>query len=89
MKYEREFGPIGQSKTREIRISIQEFKNRPILNIRRWCEPYDGDEWRPTKQGIAFTVEHLPDLVAALQEAEAHARANGLIDYEPAARDAA
>ncbi len=83
MDYDREFSPIGQSKTREIRISIKEFKNRPILNIRRWCEPYDGDEWRPTKQGIAFAVEHLLDLIAALREAETHARANGLIEDAP------
>ena len=88
MDYQMDFGPIAQSRTREIRVSVQEFKGRPVLNIRRWIwiEPYDSDdeaEWRPTKQGVAFAVEYLPDLIAALQEAEAHARAAGLIEDAP------
>ena len=88
MDYQKDFGPIAQSRTREIRVSIQEFKGRPVLNIRRWTEPYDGDNLVPTRQGIAFAVEHLPDLIAALREAETHARASGLLDDKPAAQAA-
>ncbi len=61
---------------------MQKFKERPVLNIGRWTEPHDGDNWIPTKQGIAFSIEHLTDLIAALQEAEDHARVAGLIEDE-------
>ena len=84
LDYERDIGPIAQSQMREVRVSVQKFKGRLVPNIRRWTEPYDGDSWIPTKQGIAFSIEHLSDLIAALREAEDHARANGLIDDAPA-----
>ena len=79
--FDRLFDLVAPTRTREIRVSIEEFKGRPILTIRRWIEPYDGQEGDriPSKQGLGFSVEHLPCLIAVLIEAEAHAAEHGLI----------
>lgn len=60
------------SNVEEIRVSLTEFKGLKLLDIRVFAEPYadEGQGRVPTKKGISLKVEKLPDLIAALQEAE-------------------
>jgi hypothetical protein len=67
-----------------VRVSLDVYKGRPVINCRRWWLS-DSGELRPGKAGIAFSVRHLPRLFDAVQDALAVATQRGLIDpaYEP------
>lgn len=68
---------ITKNSREEIRVTIGEFHGKTILNLRVWFRG-DGHEMRPGK-GLACRVDLLPQLAAALAEAERQARAEGLI----------
>lgn len=70
---------IPKNQSEEIRIGLDEYKKHDLVSIRVWADPYAGDERVPTKKGISVSVRLLPDLIAALQEAEAAAREVGLL----------
>jgi hypothetical protein len=64
----------------EIRVELTEFRGYDLVNLRVWAKPRDGGSERiPTKAGIACKVALLPELIAALQKAEAEARRLGLL----------
>lgn len=75
-------GTIPKNSLEEIRVGLDEWKGRDLVNIRVWAEPYEGGERRPTKKGLAVAVTKLPALVEALQKAEAAARDAGLLGAE-------
>jgi hypothetical protein len=62
-----------------VRVSLDVYKGRPVINCRRWWLS-DSGELRPGKAGIAFSVRHLPRLFDAVQDALALATQRGLID---------
>jgi hypothetical protein len=71
---------VQKNKFAEIRVELAEFRGHDLVNIRVWAERRDGGAERiPTKTGIACKVALLPELVAALQKAEAEARRLGLL----------
>ena len=71
---------IRKNALEEIRVGLSEFNGHDLLNIRIWTEPGDGGAERiPTKAGICCNVRLLPELIDALQKAEAQARAGGLL----------
>ena len=65
----------------EIRVGLGEFKGHHLLSFRIFTDPYeDHAQGRvPTKKGVTCRVDLLPDLIAALGEAQAVARAEGLL----------
>jgi hypothetical protein len=64
----------------EIRVELAEFNGYDLIHLRVWTEPRNGGSERiPTKAGIACRVTLLPDLIEALRQAEAAARAAGLL----------
>ena len=67
------------SPSDRVRVSLDLYKGRPVINCRRWWLS-DSGELRPGKAGIAFSVRHLPRLFDAVQEALAVATQRGLID---------
>lgn len=71
---------VEKNRREEIRIALREYEGRDLCDVRVFAEPYAGDEWIATKKGISMVVAKLPALIAALQRAEAVARANGLIE---------
>lgn len=73
---------IPKNSLEEIRIGLDEWKGRDLVNIRVWAEPYEGGERRPTKKGLAVSIAKLPALVAALQATEAAARGAGPLGNE-------
>ena len=63
---------IQKNAREEIRITRENFKGNDLVNVRVWY--HDGAEMRPGKQGLAFRVELLPqilDALAGLSETEA------------------
>lgn len=60
---------IPKNAREEIRVSVDEFKGHRLVNLRVWFG--DDGEKRPGKQGIAFRLDLLPDIVSALQNAAA------------------
>ena len=71
---------MQKNKLEEIRIELSNFNGYDLINIRVWVEPRDrGSEKIPTKAGIACKVALLPELIVALQRAEAEARRLGLL----------
>ena len=71
---------IRKNAAEEIRVELAEFNGHQLVNFRVWTDPRDGGAERiPTKAGIACRVALLPELIAALQQAEAEARGRGLL----------
>jgi hypothetical protein len=66
--------------TREVlRFQLTEFKGHKLVSIRVFYKVDGSDEMRPGKSGIAFRVEKLPELQAAIAKAIDAARAEGFI----------
>lgn len=75
---------VEKNSAERIQVALAEYENRPYLDVRLYFLPRDGDQWRPTKKGITLAPRKIPDLNAALQKAEAAARAAGLLGDTPA-----
>ena len=69
---------IPKGKNDEIRVGLQSFKGTEMFFARVFYQG-DDDEFRPGKNGLTLRVELLPELIAALQEAEQEARAAELL----------
>ena len=70
---------IEKNAREEIRVSLSEFNGHDLANLRVWFQTDDGD-MRPGKAGIAFRLAKLPEVIKALQSAEAEARRLGLVE---------
>jgi hypothetical protein len=68
---------LRKNAAEEIRVGLSQFNGHDLLSIRVWRA--GGSEPIPTKAGIACKVTLLPELIEALQQAEAAARAAGLL----------
>jgi hypothetical protein len=64
----------------ELWVSLTEFHGKPLCAARVFFRPEGGGEMRPGKSGLNLRVAMLPDLIAALQKAEAEARRLGQFD---------
>jgi hypothetical protein len=53
----------------KIRIFLHSYNNHECLSIRKFY--YSGHTYLPTKQGITLTIRRLPELLTALQKANA------------------
>lgn len=69
---------IPKNSREELRVTVEEFKGVPLVNLRVWFVAEEGN-MRPGKQGVALRVDLLPDLRRALEQAEAEAKRQGLI----------
>jgi hypothetical protein len=77
---------VRKNQNEEVRVSLSTFKGCDLCDVRVYASFDDGDaERRPTKKGIAVKVDRLPELIAALQSAEAEARRRGLFEARRAA----
>ena len=71
---------IVKNAIEELHVGISEYRGHYLISCRIWAN-YDSplEEKRPTKKGFALAVAKLPELIEALQKAEAEARAAGLL----------
>lgn len=58
---------IEKNKREQIRIEVNEFRGQDLVDIRIYYQDQDSGEWKPSKKGIAFRVELLPEVIEALQ----------------------
>jgi len=71
---------LHKNAREEVRIALAKFKGYDLVDLRVWTEPRNGGGERiPTQSGIAVRVGLLPQLIEALLQAEAEARAAGLL----------
>ena len=58
---------IDRSETERVRIALNEFNGRMLLDIRTYYQAEDGD-WRPTKKGISLDADKLDELKESLSK---------------------
>lgn len=51
----------------EIRMTLRDYKDRRYLDVRLWFQPSNGGDYRPSKKGITFSVDHLDELKKGLE----------------------
>jgi hypothetical protein len=62
----------------EIRVSLDDFRGRKIINIRVFYRSETGD-WAPGKQGLAVSADRYRDLAEAILKLGEKLRADGLL----------
>lgn len=72
---------LSRAEKSEIRIVINEFEDRAMIDLRQWYKKAGDDEFKPG-QGKSFDVALIPALRKALKKAERIAREEGLLDDE-------
>jgi hypothetical protein len=66
-----------KNKKEEVRVSLDTFHGRKLINIRVWYKGDDGT-MKPGK-GLAVGVDRYKDLAGAILELGQHLKTNGLI----------
>ncbi|MEM8971055.1 MAG: transcriptional coactivator p15/PC4 family protein [Pseudomonadota bacterium] len=66
---------VQRGELEELRISIDEFKGFPFINLRIWAKGDDG--WVPTKKGATIRRRELQEVITALSRAEATLNGEG------------
>lgn len=64
----------------ELRVSLTEFRGKPLCVARVFFRPKAGGDMRPSTSGLNLRVQMLPALIDSLQKAEAEARRLGLLN---------
>lgn len=78
-QYEHVIGELRKNAAERLRVSLHEFNGHDMLSVRVYVGQ-DVGQAKPTQKGITVNVTLLPKLIDILQEAEAKARAEGLIE---------
>ena len=73
----REVAKLRKSDGAEIRVSLDRYKGRHVVDIRLWFVPRDGVDFVPSRKGITCDTGQLPALADALAEASRVASASG------------
>ncbi len=64
-----EVGAFRKADGAEVRVSVQEYKGRRVVDVRVWYRPRQGTEYVPTRKGITIDADKLPELMAAMTKA--------------------
>ena len=68
---DKDIKTIQKNKIEQIRISLSEFKGYQLANLRVYFKTEENDdEYKPTKKGISFRVNLLPEIIEGLTQAE-------------------
>lgn len=63
--------PVAQfdkNSREQVRISIDDFKGRKLINIRVWYHNADLEQWLPGKQGLTLQVDKFEAFRAAIAQ---------------------
>jgi hypothetical protein len=63
----------------QVRVILSAWRGRTKLHVREFHPGPVAGTWWPSKQGVALDMERLPDLLRALQDAEAVAIKKGFL----------
>jgi hypothetical protein len=61
-----------------LRIEIKRWEGRMIFSAWRFWQN-DGGEWKPSKRGVSFAVERLPEVAEVIDEAVELAKSEGIL----------
>ncbi len=64
-----EIAEIEKSDNAVIRIAVDRFRTRLVVDIRIWFCPDGQDEYVPSRKGITFDADKLPEIVEAFDDA--------------------
>lgn len=64
-----EVAAIRKADGAEIRVAIDRYKGRSVIDIRLWFQPKDSPDYMPSRKGLTFDAEKLPELAQALANA--------------------
>jgi hypothetical protein len=59
-------GRVSESEGNEIRVSIDQWKGRRVIDVRRFYLPQGADEMVSTRKGVTFRAGKLDELIEAL-----------------------
>lgn len=62
-----EVAAIRKADGAEIRVTPSVYKGRRVVDVRVWYQPANGVEFVPTRKGVTFDADKLPELIDALQ----------------------
>ncbi len=65
-----EVAAIRKADSAEVRVTVQGYKGRRVVDVRVWYQPAGGADFVPTRKGITLDADKLPALALALAEAE-------------------
>jgi hypothetical protein len=60
---------IPRERGEVLRLSVNEYKGKLLLNIRIWYTD-ENEELRPTKKGVTVNAKQFPDFKGAVIDAE-------------------
>lgn len=80
----RNVAVIQKGKGRVLRVRLDEYRGRDIIDIRICAKV--GDTLHPSRMGVAISIWRLPELIEALREAEIQARLAGIFEGQPPRR---
>ena len=62
------FAKHKDNQTDLFRIVLKKYKDRYYVDFRLWYQAENESEFRPTRKGIAFSVELLPEFRKGIEE---------------------
>jgi hypothetical protein len=63
----------------QVRVTLTEWRGRRKLHIREYHPGPVAGTWWPSRQGVALDLQRLPELIQALEAAEAEANKRGFL----------
>jgi len=73
---------IKKNSRETLRVSLGEFEGNDLVSLRLWFTVDAESPERPSKSGFSLRVALIPELITALQEAEAEGHRLGLFRKE-------
>lgn len=68
---EKQIAKFNKNSTEEVLVKLIEYKGLDLIDIRAYVKPLTSEEeLKATRKGICLRVEHIPQLLKALKEAE-------------------
>ena len=61
---------ITRNESEEIRIQLRKYRGKVFIDFRVWYRMENETVFRPTKRGVTFPIEHLPELKKAMPKLE-------------------
>ena len=77
---------VRKNGLEEIPITLTEFHEVPLVDVRTFAEFGSNTERKATKKGVSLRIASLPELGQALERSEDEARRLGLLQPEEASR---
>src|SRR5262249_22249346 len=70
---------FDKNSREEVRVSVDDFQGRKIINLRVWYRDQKDGEMKPGNKGLALSVELYRDLAAAVLKVGEHLQTQGLL----------